>query len=116
MAPVSSSVQLLQILQDQPVPTDCGVFFEGSAIPYCHVGPDARESLHHLAVRLSEMRYQLPRRIYLSEVATDSIAIAQGGYGDVYRGRYQGKNVAVKSVREYRSQMRDVNHKTKKAS
>ena len=60
-------------------------------------------SLLHIFVRLCETSLQLPRALQLPNVRlSDRQPIDGGSYGDIYRGEFKGKSVAIKSLRIFK--------------
>lgn len=64
--------------------------------------------LFRFNVRLSEHTDCLPRSLYLSHMQVDlSVCVAGGAFSDIYRGRWLGKDVALKKFRVFLMQTPD---------
>ncbi|CAL1693923.1 unnamed protein product [Somion occarium] len=56
-----------------------------------------------LMVKLAQESGQLPDAIRVEVESAESDCIADGGFGEVYLGKYKGRKVAIKRLRVYRS-------------
>lgn len=56
----------------------------------------------HLLSKLSKSAQVFPKTLQLENVQCDlTLAVAGGGYGNIYKGKYEGKQVCVKALRIY---------------
>ncbi|EGO03486.1 hypothetical protein SERLA73DRAFT_83501 [Serpula lacrymans var. lacrymans S7.3] len=61
----------------------------------------------HGLIRLSRKSTRFPSRLSLKGVEYDRKMVIRGGYGDVYKGSWEGRAVAVKVARLYDESTRD---------
>lgn len=63
-------------------------------------GEKFRRTLHRVIVRLSQKSHKLPESIYVRGVKIiDRYNMNGGAFADIYKGVYQGEEVAVKKLR-----------------
>ncbi|TFK19388.1 kinase-like protein [Coprinopsis marcescibilis] len=62
---------------------------------------DDRHHLLKALMRLSDRTQQYPTCLTLAQVECDDQPMTAGNFGEVYRGRFQGQNVALKVVKLY---------------
>jgi hypothetical protein len=62
--------------------------------------PDSKNMVHRLFVKLSETSGILPSSIAIFGVTSvEKEPVSRGGFSDIFRGRWQGMDVALKHLR-----------------
>jgi hypothetical protein len=68
-----------------------------------YTDPALKLCIVHLLIKLSKASGLYPRSLVLEGVTRDDYPIARGGFGDVHRGEFQGREVAVKVLKIYKN-------------
>ncbi|KIM87647.1 hypothetical protein PILCRDRAFT_287169 [Piloderma croceum F 1598] len=68
-----------------------------------YTDPALKLCIVHLLIKLSRASGLYPRSLVLEGVTRNDYPIARGGYGEVHRGEFQGREVAVKVLKIYRN-------------
>ena len=65
---------------------------------------DSRHAVQRLLSKLSKTCGQFAPGLFLEGVAlegNENSQVAHGGFADIYKGRYNGKDVAIKRLKRY---------------
>lgn len=91
----------------------CLYFFSLSVIHWCegyvhqrldfYTDPELKKCIVHLLIKLSRASGLYPRSLVLEGVTRNDYPVARGGYGEVHRGEFQGREVAVKVLKIYKN-------------
>jgi serine/threonine-protein kinase TNNI3K len=85
--------------------------FLGKATMRFHVDPELLHISQRLIVDLGRISGALPSSLLIKGVSLNgSTAVMGGGFADIYRGRHQGRDVALKRLRVWESQDRHITH------
>ncbi len=94
-------------MRAQSTPTDQTSLEHGfRAIP--RLSRKCRRRIHRVTVRLAQASDRLPSTVFIEGVAlSDQHPVGGGSYADVYKGDFNGVEVAVKKVRIFIRQGED---------
>jgi hypothetical protein len=85
--------------------------FLGNATTRFHADPELLHISQRLIVDLGRISGALPSSLLIKGVTlTSNTAVTGGAFADIYRGRYQGRCVALKRLRVWESQDRHTSH------
>jgi hypothetical protein len=65
------------------------------------INPGPKLSYVKLLIKLSKASALYPQSLVLKEVEKSDFPVAQGGFGEVYRGQFRGQQVAIKVLKIY---------------
>jgi hypothetical protein len=71
------------------------------------INPTLKRRYVTLLVKLSEASALYPQCLVLKDVEKPGFPAVQGGFGEVYRGRFRGRGVAIKVLRIYENSNMD---------